>query len=230
MSERTEVSFDAALMMALRADAQKELDELPTPAQLKECYPDTSRWDARLKAALHKRRPVLKRVLVAALTLIILTLGALAVSADFRKAVYTMIQKFLPIEMQLTYQVDGEPLEQLPNGYSDHYVPDGFERDYEQGYDNEISFLHAYVDVNDKNIFYYVDCSVIQDYGQVETFDNEHTVYERIKVGTADATLGTNNSGGRTGYVLVWEKDGISYTIIGKIPREEILKIAESIS
>ena len=141
-----------------------------------------------------------------------------------------MIQKFMPVEMQLTYQVDGEPLEQLPNGYSDHYVPDGFERDYEQGYDNEISFLHAYVDANDKSIFYYVDCSVIQDYGQVETFDNEHTVYERIKVGTTDATLGTNNSGGRTGYVLVWEKDGISHTIIGKIPREEILKIAESIS
>ena len=129
MSERTEISFDAALMMALRADAQKELDELPSPAQLKERYPDTSRWDARLQAALHKRRPVLKRVLVAAMTLVILTLGALAVSADFRKAVYTMIQKFLPIEMQLTYQVDGEPLERLPDGYSDHYVPDGFEMD-----------------------------------------------------------------------------------------------------
>ena len=99
MSERAEVSFDAALMMALRADAQKELDELPSPAQLKERYPDTSRWDARLQAALHKRRPVLKRVLIAVLTLVILTLGALAVSADFRKAVYTMIQKFLPIEM-----------------------------------------------------------------------------------------------------------------------------------
>ena len=178
MSERTEVSFDAALMMALRADAQKELDELPSPAQLKERYPDTSRWDARLQAALHKRRPVLKRVLIAVLTLVILTLGALAVSAEFRRAVYTMIQKFLPIEMQLTYQMDGEPLEQLPNGYSDHYVPDGFERDYEQGYDNEISFLHAYVDANDKSIFYYVDCSVIQDYGQVETFDNEHTIVQ----------------------------------------------------
>ena len=141
MSERTEVSFDAALMMALRADAQKELDELPTPAQLKERYPDTSRWDARLKAALHKRRPVLKRVLVAAMTLVILTLGALAVSADFRKAVYTMIQKFLPIEMQLTYQVDGEPLEQLPNGYSDYYVPDGFERDREQEFERAENFF-----------------------------------------------------------------------------------------
>ncbi|BFK58515.1 hypothetical protein I250019C1_06090 [Faecalibacterium sp. i25-0019-C1] len=53
MSEQTEVSFDTALMMAIHADAQKELNELPTPAQLKERYPDTSRWDARLQAALH---------------------------------------------------------------------------------------------------------------------------------------------------------------------------------
>ena len=117
----------AGTAVVVYMNAQKELDELPSPAQLKERYPDTSRWDARLQAALHKRRPVLKRVLITVLTLVILTLGALAVSADFRRAVYTMIQKFLPIEMQLTYQVDGEPLEQLPNGYSDHYVPDGFE-------------------------------------------------------------------------------------------------------
>ena len=135
MSEQTEVSFDTALMMAIHADAQKELNELPTPAQLKERYPDTSRWDARLQAALHKHRPVLKRVLITVLTLVILTLGALAVSADFRRAVYTMIQKFLPIEMQLTYQVDGEPLEWLPDGYSDHYVLDGFEMDDAQKFE-----------------------------------------------------------------------------------------------
>ena len=124
MSERTEISFDAALMMALRADAQKELDELPSPAQLKERYPDTSRWDARLQAALHKRRPVLKRVLITVLTLVILTLGALAVSADFRKAVCTMIQKFLPTEMQVTYKVEGEPLEEIPDVPDDAPVPD----------------------------------------------------------------------------------------------------------
>ena len=172
MSERTEISFDAALMMALRADAQKELDELPTSAQLKERYQDTSRWDARLKAALHKRHPVLKRVLVAALTLVILTLGALAVSADFRKAVYTMIQKFLPIEMQLTYQVDGEPLEQLPNGYSDHYVPDGFERDREQEFERAENFLHVYSSKESEK-GYTVRCSIIQP-GQHSSFDNEH--------------------------------------------------------
>ena len=184
MSERAEVSFDAALMMALRADAQKELDELPTPAQLKERYPDTSRWDARLQAALHKRRPVLKRVLITVLTLVILTLGALAVSADFRRAVYTMIQKFLPIEMQLTYQVDGEPLEQLPNGYSDHYVPDGFEMDDAQKFERVENFLHVYSSKETEES-YTVRCSIIQP-GQQSLFDNEHTVYETVKVGEAD--------------------------------------------
>ena len=229
MSEQTEVSFDAALMMALRADAQKELDELPTPAQLKERYPDTSRWDARLQAALHKRRPMLKRVLVAALTLVILTLGALAVSADFRRAVYTMIQKFMPVEMQLTYQVDGEPLEQLPNGYSDHYVPDGFERDYEQGYDDAQAFLYVYSSKK-SSIGYTVQCSVIQP-GNQALFDNEHTTYKIVKIGDVDASLGTSTvESGISVYILNWEQDGIAHMIMGNIPMDEVFKIAESIS
>ena len=228
MSERTEISFDAALMMALRADAQKELDELPTPAQLKERYPDTSRWDARLQAALHKRRPMLKRVLVAALTLVILTLGALAVSADFRKTVYTMIRKFLPIEMQLTYQVDGEPLEQLPNGYSDYYVPDGFERDCEQEFESAENFLHVYSSKGSGK-GYTVRCSIIQP-GQQSLFDNEHTVYETVKVGEADGVLGTStDEHGKNVYTLSWEYQGITHTVMGNIPYDEIMKIAEGI-
>ena len=228
MSERTEISFDAALMMALRADAQKELDELPTPAQLKERYPDTSRWDARLKAALHKHRPVLKRVLVAAMTLVILTLGALAVSADFRKAVYTMIQKFLPIEMQLTYQVDGEPLERLPDGYSDHYVPDGFEMDDAQKFERAENFLHVYSSKETEES-YTVRCSIIQP-GQQSLFDNEHTVYETVRVGEADGVLGTSSGeDGQQVYTLNWESNGIAHTVMGDIPYDEIIKIAESI-
>ena len=228
MSERAEVSFDAALMMALRADAQKELDELPSPAQLKERYPDTSRWDARLQAALHKHRPVLKRVLVAAMTLVILTLGALAVSVDFRKAVYTMIQKFLPIEMQLTYQVDGEPLERLPDGYSDHYVPDGFEMDNAQKFERAENFLHVYSSKETEES-YTVRCSIIQP-GQQSLFDNEHTVYETVRVGEADGVLGTSSGeDGQQVYTLNWESNGIAHTVMGDIPYDEIIKIAESI-
>ena len=207
MSERTDISFDAALMMALRADAQKELDTLPTPEQLERLYPDTSQWDERMAAALRrkKHRPVLKRVFLAALTLVILTIGALAVSADFRKAVYTMIQKFLPIEMQLTYQVDGEPLERLPDGYSDHYVPDGFEMDDAQKFERAENFLHVYS-------------------------SNEHTGYETVKVGEVDGVLGTStDEHGKNVYTLSWEYQGITHTVMGNIPYDEIMKIAEGI-
>ena len=176
MSERTDISFDAALMMALRADAQRELDSLPTPKQFEEIYPDTSQWDERMTEALKKKKhhPVLKRVLIAALTLVMLTVGALAVSADFRRTVYTMIQKFLPIEMQLT-------------------------------------------------------CSIIQP-GQQSLFDNEHTVYETVKVGEADGVLGTStDEHGKNVYTLSWEHRGITHTVMGNIPYDEIMKIAEGI-
>ena len=171
---------------------------------------------------------MLKRVLVAAMTLVILTLGALAVSADFRKAVYTMIQKFLPIEMQLTYQVDGEPLERLPDGYSAHYVPDGFERDREQEFESAENFFHVYSSKGSGK-GYTVRCSIIQP-GQQSSFDNEHTTYENVKVGDADATLGTSASeNGDTVYILSWERGGVSNTIMGNISRDEIMKIAENV-
>ena len=230
MSERTDISFDAALMMALRADAQRELDSLPTPKQFEEIYPDTSQWDERMTEALKKKKhhPVLKRVLIAALTLVMLTVGALAVSADFRRAVYTMIQKFMPVEMQLTYQVDGEPLEQLPNGYSDYYVPDGFERDREQEFERAENFLHVYSS-KESGKGYTVRCSIIQP-GQQSSFDYEHTTYENVKVGDADATLGTSASeNGDTVYILSWEQGGVSNTIMGNISRDEIMKIAENV-
>lgn len=227
MSERTDISFDAALMMALRADAQRELDSLPTPKQFEEIYPDTSQWDERMTEALKKKKhhPVLKRVLIAALTLVMLTVGALAVSADFRRAVYTMIQKFLPIEMQLTYQVDGEPLEWLPDGYSDHYVPDGFEMDNAQKFERAENFLHVYSS-KEAEESYTVRCSIIQP-GQQSLFDNEHTVYETVKVGEADGVLGTStDEHGKNVYTLSWEHRGITHTVMGNIPYDEIMKIA----
>ena len=55
MSEQTNISFEAALMIALRADAQKELDTLPTPEQLEELYPDTSQWDERMEMCIRDR-------------------------------------------------------------------------------------------------------------------------------------------------------------------------------
>ena len=97
--------------------------------------------------------------------------------------------------MQVTYKVEGEPLEQLPDAYSEHYVQVGFWRDYTQGYDKKETFSHAYV--NAAGEIYFVDCSIITAYGQIETFDNEHTVYTTVKIGDKEATLGTSEIPGQ---------------------------------
>lgn len=119
-------------------------------------------------------------------------------------------------------------LEQLPNGYSDHYVPDGFERDREQEFERAENFLHVYSS-KESGKGYTVRCSIIQP-GQQSSFDNEHTTYENVKVGDADATLGTSvGENGDTVYILSWERGGVSNTIMGNISRDEIVRIAENV-
>jgi len=76
---------------------------------------------------------------------------------------------------------------------------------------------------------YTVRCSIIQP-GQQSSFDNEHTTYENVKVGDADATLGTSvGENGDTVYILSWERGGVSNTIMGNISRDEIVRIAENV-
>lgn len=119
-------------------------------------------------------------------------------------------------------------LEQLPDAYSEHYVQVGFWRDYTQGYDKKETFSHAYV--NAAGEIYFVDCSIITAYGQIETFDNEHTVYTTVKIGDKEATLGTSEIPGQvTCYILVWEDAGVSCTIMGDGSLDELMKVAESI-
>ena len=119
-------------------------------------------------------------------------------------------------------------LEELPNGYSDHYVPDGFERDREQEFESAENFLHVYSS-KESGEGYTVRCSIIQP-GQQSSFDNEHTTYKNVKVGDADATLGTSvGENGDTVYILSWEQGGVSNTIMGNISRDEIVKIAENV-
>lgn len=53
MKDNYSYRFDAILAVALEQDARQELAALPTPAALKELYPDTSSLDARITRALH---------------------------------------------------------------------------------------------------------------------------------------------------------------------------------
>ena len=97
-----------------------------------------------------------------------------------------------------------------------------------QKFERAENFLHVYSSKETEES-YTVRCSIIQP-GQQSLFDNEHTVYETVKVGEADGVLGTStDEHGKNVYTLSWEHRGITHTVMGNIPYDEIMKIAEGI-
>lgn len=231
MKDEPKISFDAALLMALHADAKQEISELPTQKELKERYLDTKRWDIRLKNALNRRKSIVwKRLLVSMAVGCMLFVSTLAVNADFRNAVYMMIRTTTPNELQITYQVEGETLDKLPEEYREHYIISGYELDKNQEYQTESSFIRLYRNKYDSSIFYIVDCFAIGKYGQKMQLDNEHTEYKNIKIKDADGVLGeSTNEVGKAVYYLIWEKDGINHLIEGVADLSELMLVAESI-
>ena len=243
------VSFDALLALALQEQTRRELAALPDAEALQILYPDTAGWDKRLRCALNERRKLerkaarsaprvrwmpLRRLVTVAAVLVLVLAGALATSAEVRYAVRHAVLQWTDIDLRLTYDTEGIPAPDdltLPQGYADHYVPEGFVLDEGNSYTTEYDFFHKYLgEIDGVECTYSVICYAIQAQGQVDTFDSEHTVYETVEVNGAEATLGTStNYDGGISYYLFWERDGIHHTIQGDVPRDMILEIAEEI-
>ena len=241
------VSFDALLTLALQEQTRRELAALPDAEALQTLYPDTAGWDKRLRRALAERRKSarkaarsaprvrwmpLRRLVTVAAVLVLVLAGALATSAEVRYAVRHAVLQWTDIDLRLTYDTEGTPAPDdltLPQGYADHYVPEGFVLDEGNALVTQTTLLRGYENAA-QGQSYYIACYAIQPEGQVSTFDNEHTTYETIDSNGKEATLGTSmNYDGSTSYYLFWESNGIHQSVSGNVPLNELLKIAQNI-
>ena len=241
------VSFDALLTLALQEQTRRELAALPDAEALQTLYPDTAGWDKRLRRALAERRKSarkaarsaprvrwmpLRRLVTVAAVLVLVLAGALATSAEVRYAVRHAVLQWTNIDLRLTYDTEGAPAPgdlTLPQGYADHYVPEGFVLDEGNALVTQTTLLRGYENAA-QGQSYYIACYAIQPEGQVSTFDNEHTTYETIDLNGKEATLGTSmNYDGSTSYYLFWESNGIHQSVSGNVPLNELLKIAQNI-
>ena len=241
------VSFDALLTLALQEQTRRELAALPDAEALQTLYPDTAGWDKRLRRALAERRKSarkaarsaprvrwmpLRRLVTMAVVLVLVLAGALATSAEVRYAVRHAVLQWTNIDLRLTYDTEGTPAPDdltLPQGYADHYVPEGFVLDEENALATQTTLLRGYENAA-QGQSYYIACYAIQPEGQVSTFDDEHTTYETIDLNGREATLGTSmNYDGSTSYYLFWESEGIHQSVSGNVPLEELLTIAQNI-
>ena len=241
------LSFDAALALALEACARQEQAALPSDGELRRLYPNLRRCDRRLRRALAERRKLerkaarsaprvrwmpLRRLVTVAAVLVLVLAGALATSAEVRYAVRHAVLQWTDIDLRLTYDTEGAPAPgdlTLPQGYADHYVPEGFVLDEGNALVTQTTLLRGYENAA-QGQSYYIACYAIQPEGQVSTFDNEHTTYETIDLNGKEATLGTSmNYDGSTSYYLFWESNGIHQSVSGNVPLNELLKIAQNI-
>lgn len=241
------VSFDALLTLALQEQTRRELAALPDAEALQTLYPDTAGWDKRLRRALAERRKSarkaarsaprvrwmpLRRLVTVAAVLVLVLAGALATSAEVRYAVRHAVLQWTDIDLRLTYDTEGTPAPDdltLPQGYADHYVPEGFVLDEENALATQTTLLRGYENAA-QGQNYYIACYAIQPEGQVSTFDDEHTTYETIDLNGKEATLGTSmNYDGSTSYYLFWESEGIHQSVSGNVPLDELLTIAQNI-
>ena len=241
------VSFDALLTLALQEQTRRELAALPDAEALQTLYPDTAGWDKRLRRALAERRKSarkaarsaprvrwmpLRRLVTVAAVLVLVLAGALATSAEVRYAVRHAVLQWTDIDLRLTYDTEGTPAPDdltLPQGYADHYVPEGFVLDEENALATQTTLLRGYENAA-QGQNYYIACYAIQPEGQVSTFDDEHTTYETIDLNGKEATLGTSmNYDGSTSYYLFWESEGIHQSVSGNVPLDEVLTIAQNI-
>lgn len=241
------VSFDALLTLALQEQTRRELAALPDAEALQTLYPDAAGWDRRLRRALAERRKLeskaarsaprvrwmpLRRLVTVAAVLALVLAGALATSAEVRYAVRHAVLQWTDIDLRLTYDTEGTPAPAdltLPQGYADHYVPEGFVLDEENALATQTTLLRGYENAA-QGQSYYIACYAIQPEGQVSTFDDEHTTYETIDLNGKEATLGTSmNYDGSTSYYLFWESEGIHQSVSGNVPLDELLTIAQNI-
>lgn len=241
------VSFDALLTLALQEQTRRELAALPDAEALQTLYPDTAGWDKRLRRALAERHKLerkaarsaprvrwmpLRRLVTVAAVLALVLAGALATSAEVRYAVRHAVLQWTDIDLRLTYDTEGTPAPDdltLPQGYADHYVPEGFVLDEENALATQTTLLRGYENAA-QGQSYYIACYAIQPEGQVSTFDDEHTTYETIDLNGKEATLGTSmNYDGSTSYYLFWESEGIHQSVSGNVPLDELLTIAQNI-
>lgn len=236
-NERETVSLQGMIRWALAECAAREIDALPDIQELNALYPDTAAFRRRVFSAIgkwkkqEKHRPlrVLKHIIVAAAVLVSVLFGTLMVNASVRTAVVNTIIEWTGRDMGIRFEVTGEPLAALPNGYGSHYVPAGLIFDEEMSYqETDGSFFYTYASVDGKVILD-VQVTIAQN-GSAYWIDNEHLEHERITFNGVTAYYGHGTSvGGDEISTLLWLKDGIEHDIYTNVSMSELFEIAENI-
>ncbi len=165
---------------------------------------------------------VAKQVAIFLLVLFLAFSSVLVVSVEARTKFFAWVMETFPQFSVLQFQNNDEKNDPLElTDLKINYVPDGFElRDTQE---NGEILIHHYVHGNGMKI----TIKFFKSFGKVNSyFNTENAEVEEFVLRDSQAYIWEADE---VTY-LIWDRDGVACHIIGKINKEEILKIAENIT
>ena len=238
MNHEETYSLQELIRWALAEQTDREIDALPTPAELDEMFPDTAHFRRRVFDAVKaqekaekraKRRilPIVKRTLLVAAVLAALLFGTLMTNASVRSAVINTIFEWTGRDVGISFQIEGQPPAALPEDYGPHYIPEGFEYQEDASWRNEGGLVYTYK-TSDLRFLNIQICVGTNSF--TYRIDNENAIYEKITFNGATAYLASNYANGeQESHGMLWYKNGMEHFIYGTINLSELFEIAEKI-
>lgn len=241
MQNEQTVSLQGLMKWALEARMEEELADMPTQEELQAMYPDTSNFRQRVfsqiehrkKESIHPRHislHVLKKILLVAAIMVSILSCILMTSAAVRNVVANTIIDWSSRNIGIHYEMEGESLTQLPEGYGPHVIPERFILQVDSSSINELDNSISYgYESEDKADILDIKIDIAQS-TSIYQMDNEHAEYEMVTFQGATAYVAYWHSlGGSEGYTMLWVKNGIEHYIYGTITLSELFEIAENI-
>ena len=231
-SDMNEDIFDAVLQRAFCDYTDEQLSSYPDCATLAKMYPlpkkEKRAFDRAAKEIKYGKplaRVYLARAAVIFLCIIAFGVGAMLISPAVRAAARNVIIEWFNKYTHFSFVAtdtdasDFESIDEVKIGY----VPDGYKLIDRTVAPENITYTYS----SDKN--FYMDYSI--DVFKNETSDlfsdNRRSEYIRTKINGHETWIVYNTKNGGGSVILVGAK--ISVLVNGKLPKEEMLKIAESI-
>lgn len=221
--------FDAVLQRVFCDYTDEQLDSYPDCEMLAKKYPlpkkEKRAFDRTVKEAKYKKslvRVYLSRAAVIFLCIIALGAGVMMTSPTVRAAARNVIIEWFEKYTHFSFvatdvgENDFENVEDVKIGY----VPDGYELYYVDEFPGNTTYIYTCNDVD-----YTID--VFENEATDLFPDNERSKYTKTKINGHEAWIIFDEKNVNGSLILVGAK--VSVCIVGNLPKNELIKIAESI-
>lgn len=226
-----DVVFEALFRQAVIDDFNEEIDSIPTNEQLAKIYTFSPEFEIRMKKLFLKdrRRGLLKNTMlysrrVASVLIIVLGLlfGTLLFNTEVRAAVGKVLVEWYEKFTSFTFN-DDEVIDEKKD-WTLNYLPEGYElKNYEVlGRITNIEFIN---EQGGKIRFSYHPEGSITNI----SVDNENHKIDRCEILNNEAYC-ISAVDDKFDNGVIWNMNGHTFDLWGKIPLDELKKVAESIS